>query len=113
MLNVLTYVLVGVQVLCAILLLSVILIQKTRGQGMVAFGAGMGESLFGAQMGNVLTRTTVILAVIFLTNSLVLSLLASQLRRRTIGDTIGTTPAAPAVPGGPGGMPPGPVPAQP
>jgi len=114
--SILTYLLVAVQILCALLLLGVILIQKTKGQGgIVAFGGGMGESLFGAQMGNVLTRSTVILAIIFLTNSLVLALLGANVRHRTVGDTIeGTAPmSAPAIPGGTPAPTPGPAPVVP
>ena len=52
---VLTALLVVVEIVSAVLLIGVILIQKTKSQGMgLAFGSGMGESLFGAQIGNVI-----------------------------------------------------------
>jgi protein translocase SecG subunit len=41
----------------------------------MAFGAGVGESLFGAQVGNVLTRITIILGIVFLVNTTLLGLL--------------------------------------
>ena len=80
--TILLYFLMFVEILCSLLLIGVVLLQKTKGQGVgLAFGAGMGESLFGAQMGNVLTKTTIVLGIIFLVNTTVLSLL--QVRRAT------------------------------
>jgi len=109
------YVLVVVEALCSILLIGVILIQKTKGQGMgLAFGAGMGETLFGSQMGNVLTRTTVILAIIFLVNTTVLAVLGSRQRETSIAESIPVT--APAAPAGLPGQPqpvPSPIPEAP
>ena len=66
------------EIIVCFLLGGVILLQKPKDGGLgVSFGGGMGESLFGAQMGNVLTKGTVILAVIFLLNTLILSRLTS------------------------------------
>ncbi|MFC1462575.1 preprotein translocase subunit SecG [Verrucomicrobiota bacterium] len=79
-----TYFLITVEVICSILLLGVILIQRTKSQGMgLAFGGAMGESIFGSQMGNVLTRTTVVLAIIFLVTTTLLAMLGA---RETAGD---------------------------
>lgn len=79
MLTMLKYFLTAVEALCCLLLLVVILIQKTRSQGMgLAFGANMGEMLFGSQVGNVLTKTTVILAIIFLVNTTLLAFLGAE-----------------------------------
>lgn len=65
--TILLHVLMALVVMSSILLVGVILLQRTRGGGMgLAFGAGMGEALFGAQAGNILTRITVVLATIFL-----------------------------------------------
>ncbi len=58
---------------------GVILLQKPKEGGLgVSFGGGMGEALFGAQMGNVLTKATIILGAIFLLNTLILSRLTSH-----------------------------------
>ena len=66
------------EIIICFLLGGVILLQKPKDGGLgVSFGGGMGESLFGAQMGNVLTKVTVGLAIIFLLNTLVLSRLTS------------------------------------
>ena len=41
----------------------------------ISFGGAGAEAVFGGQMGNVLTRTTVILAVVFLANTTLLAIL--------------------------------------
>ncbi len=65
---------VFVQVIVSLLLVVVILMQKSKSQGIgMAFGGGMGESLFGSQVGNVLTKITVALAAIFLVNTALLA----------------------------------------
>ncbi len=67
--------LVIIEVVTCLLLIGVILLQKSRDSGLgMAFGAGMGESLFGAQAGNILTRVTIILAAVFLVNTTLLTL---------------------------------------
>ena len=67
------------EVIVCFLLGGVILLQKPKEGGVgVSFGGGMGEALFGAQMGNVLTKATIILGTVFLLNTLVLSRLTSH-----------------------------------
>lgn len=67
-----------VEVVVCLLMGAVILLQKPKEGGLgVSFGGGMGEALFGAQMGNVLTRSTLILGAVFLLNTLILSRLTS------------------------------------
>ena len=96
---ILTYILILVEIIVSILLIGIILIQKTKGQGMgLAFGGGMGETLFGSQVGNVLTKATVILAVIFLVNTTLLAVMGTGKTSTSIGDTIPETPAAAAMP---------------
>ena len=88
------------EVLVCMLLIGVILLQRSKGSGTgVSFGGGAAEAVFGAQMGNVLTKSTVILAIVFLVNTLALSLLVA--RRGSTGEgslMSGETPrpAAPA-----------------
>ena len=60
----------------SLLLIGVILLQRNKGAG-AGVSFGMGEAVFGADMGNVLTRTTIVLGVIFLL--LVLGLFCSTL----------------------------------
>ena len=67
------------EVVVCFLMGGVIMLQKPKDGGLgVSFGGGMGEALFGAQMGNVLTKTTIILGAVFLLNTLVLSRLTSH-----------------------------------
>ena len=103
--GILTYFLITVEVICSIMLLGVILIQRSKSQGMgLAFGGAMGESIFGAQMGNVLTRATVVLAVIFLVTTTLLAMLgARDTGASSVVDGAPAPMAAPAMPGGMGG----------
>ena len=65
--SIITTLLLVVEVISALLLIVVILAQKSKDQGLgMAFGGGMGESLFGSRAGNVLTRMTITLTVVFL-----------------------------------------------
>ncbi len=67
-----------IEIVVCFLMGAVILLQKPKEGGLgVSFGGGMGEALFGAQMGNVLTKSTIILGIIFLLNTLVLSRLTA------------------------------------
>ena len=105
--NVLYVILWVVEVMVCLLLIGVILMQRSKGEGAVglSFGGGMGEALFGAQMGNVLTRATVILGFIFLANTLVLSILSARKEGRSLMEGV-SQPAAPAaLPSDFGGMP--------
>ena len=87
-------------VLSAILLVCVVLLQKGKDGGVVAMGAGVGEALFGAQVGSFLIKTTIVLGSIFLLSALTISILAS---RGYVGSSImdgapapQSAPAAPA-----------------
>ena len=86
--EILRYFLLFVEAVTCILMVGVILLQKSKGQGIgMAFGAGVGEALFGAQAGNVLTKTTVVLAAIFLLNTTLLALMGAS-HRATAGKSI-------------------------
>lgn len=79
-------ILLVLQVLVAVSLIGLILIQHGKGADAgAAFGSGASSTVFGAQgSGNFLSRTTAVLAFIFLANSLALAYIASQ-RIRTSG----------------------------
>jgi preprotein translocase subunit SecG len=77
--QILVYFLYTLEVIICFLLGGIIMLQKPKDGGLgVSFGGGMGEALFGAQMGNVLVKTTIILGSVFLINTLVLSRLTSH-----------------------------------
>jgi preprotein translocase subunit SecG len=66
-----------VEVACALVLILLVLLQRSRDEGLgMAFGNSMGESLFGAQATTILTKGTVIIAVVFMVNTLVLGKLS-------------------------------------
>ena len=102
--NVVFNILVGVQMLAALAMIGLILIQHGKGADMgAAFGSGASGSLFGASgSANFMSRTTAVFAAVFFATSLTLSYLASN-RLQTSGsvmDTVKTVPAPaqPAVP---------------
>ncbi len=68
------------QVIIAISLISLILIQHGKGADAgAAFGSGASSTMFGSQgSGNFLTKTTAVLAFLFLSNSLMLGYMATQ-----------------------------------
>ena len=68
------------QALVSIALIGFILIQHGKGADAgAAFGSGASSTVFGSRgSGNFLTRTTTVLAIIFLGNSLLLGYLASH-----------------------------------
>jgi preprotein translocase subunit SecG len=85
----LLWLLAFVELLTSFFLISAILIQKTKAQGAgLAFGASMGESLFGSQAGNFLTRTTVILAVVFLVNTVLLGMIGVRRSSTSVVDRV-------------------------
>ncbi|TSD59175.1 preprotein translocase subunit SecG [Variovorax sp. KBS0712] len=101
--NVVLNLLVGVQMLAALAMIGLILIQHGKGADMgAAFGSGSAGSLFGASgSANFLSRTTAVLAAVFFACTLLLAYFSharpagggSLLERAAVG-----APAAPAAP---------------
>lgn len=105
-----------VEVIVCLLMGGIILLQKPKDNGLGGvFGGGFGEAVFGAQVGNVLMRATIILGAIFLLNTLVLSRLTSVTRASVMEHA--TSPAAqqaaPALPSAPAPAAPASAPAAP
>lgn len=76
-----------VEVLSCLLLIGLVLLQKSKSEGLgLAFGAGAGESLFGARAGNVLSKATVVLGIVFMANTLLLGILFAQ-KEKTLMDS--------------------------
>ena len=73
--NVVLNLLVGVQMLSALAMIGLILIQHGKGADMgAAFGSGSAGSLFGASgSANFLSRTTAVLAAVFFASTLLLA----------------------------------------
>ncbi len=90
-------VLLVVQVLVAAALIGVVLIQRSDSDGF-GLGSGSGSNFMtGRSAANLLTRTTAILATVFIINSLALSILAARGNERSIVDQV-TESADPAIP---------------
>ena len=109
------FLLILIQVVSGILLIGIILLQKSKDEGLgLAFGASMGESLFGSRAGNVLTKITIGLAIVFMLNTVLLAVVSSHARRGSLIDQAAEGPApmpAPAAgPAMPGTPPPAAVP---
>ena len=103
--NVVLNILVGVQMLTALVMIGLILVQHGKGADMgAAFGSGSAGSLFGASgSANFLSRTTAVLAAVFFVTTLLLAYFShsgsagggSLLERTTTGTPIPAV--APAV----------------
>lgn len=111
-------ILILIDVLACLLLIGLILIQRSKSEGMggLAMGAGMGEALFGSRAGNVLTRGTIVLACIFMGSTTLLAVLYSRTGTGAseIQKAIQNVPTAPAPQQAPMGAPPAmPAPAAP
>lgn len=63
---------------CCVLLIVVILLQQGRGGGLAALGGGSTQVFGGRGAGDLLTRTTAILSVIFMTTNISLAYLGSS-----------------------------------
>jgi len=71
--------LIAVEIICSFLITCVILLQKSKGEGLgMAFGAEMGESIFGARASNVLVKITIWLGTIFIINTVILAMIYSH-----------------------------------
>jgi len=106
--------LVFIEIVTAVLLVAIILLQKIKDEGLgLAFGAGVGETLFGSRAGNVLTKITIGLAVIFLVDTLILGYIAAgKITSGSVTDQLPMEHSAPAQSGPMGGLPAMPAPAR-
>jgi preprotein translocase subunit SecG len=85
--EILKVLLVVVEVVSCLLLVGVILLQKSKSEGLgLAFGSGMGETLFGSRAGNVLTKITVTLGLVFLGTTAILGILFTRSHETSIID---------------------------
>lgn len=93
------HVLLVIHVLIATALIGVVLIQRSETDGF-GLGSGSGSNLMtGRAAANLLTRTTAILATLFIVNSLALSIMAARGGKDSIVDSIvAEDAAAPVVP---------------
>jgi preprotein translocase subunit SecG len=100
-------VLIVIHLMVVLAMIGVVLLQKSEGGGL-GMGGGGGGFLSSRGTANVLTRTTAILAAVFFSTSLILSILAGFERKPTSilgGQGAPTTAPQPGSPGpaAPGG----------
>jgi preprotein translocase subunit SecG len=97
---VITFILV-IHTLIAIGLVGVILLQRSEGGGL-GIGGGTGGGLMTARgAANLLTRSTTVLAVLFISTSILLAVLAAGTNKAKPIDTSLARTAAPAAPAAP------------
>lgn len=103
-----------VEVIVCLMLVLVVLLQKPKEGGLGgAIGGGMLEASLGADAGNVLIKTTIVLGAIFLLNTLVLARLTSTVHSRSLmradgeaaAEVAPALPAAPELPAAPAAAP--------
>ena len=92
-----------IEVVVCLMLALVVMLQKPKEGGLGgAIGGGMLEASLGADAGNVLIKSTIVLGTIFLLNTLVLARLTSTIHSRSLMAQEAEAPAqveqAPALP---------------
>ena len=97
--NVIVNVMLAVQMLTALGMIGLILIQHGKGADMgAAFGSGSSGSLFGASgSANFLSRATAAMATLFFVTTLALAYLGNS-RPASVGSVLESAPAAASVP---------------
>lgn len=96
-----------IHALIAIALVAVILLQRSEGGGL-GIGGGTGGGLMSARgAANLLTRSTTVLASLFILSSIVLAILAAGTNKAKPIDTslAKAAPVTPAAPPAPAGVP--------
>ena len=104
-----------IHILIAISLVGVVLLQKSEGGALGMGGGGMSGFMTGRSTANLLTRTTAILAVLFMVTSLSLVWFSNRDRapRSIIEEGAPPAPAAPVAPVAPAPQTPPAEPSQP
>lgn len=92
-------VLLVVHSILVVFLIGIVLIQRTDSDGLSGLGGGGNQFMTGRAKGNLMTRTTAILAGLFMVTSMVLAIMAGDMTKSSIvdtvhGDSMETAPAA-------------------
>ncbi|HOO77559.1 MAG TPA: preprotein translocase subunit SecG [bacterium] len=81
-------ILIALYVVVCVALVTIVLLQSGKGDGLAGvFGGGGGQAIFGARTGDLLTRSTTVLAVFFMLLSLILAVLSTN-RGETLSEEI-------------------------
>ncbi len=90
-----------IHVVVALVLVGVVLLQKSEGGALGMGGGGMSGFMTGRSTANLLTRTTAILAAVFMMTSILLVIMNSPSKApRSLIDE-GPVPSAPTMPAAP------------
>lgn len=91
--------------LISLALVAVILLQKSEGGGLGIGGGNAGGMMTARGAADLLTRSTMILASLFVLTSIVLAILATTNKHEHVIDTSLAKPATTSAPAAPGGVP--------
>jgi len=75
---------VVVHLITCLLLIILVLLQAGKGADAGAITGGFGQTYFGSQGGNILTKTTTVIAVIFMATSLGLTILNHKTASKSV-----------------------------
>jgi preprotein translocase subunit SecG len=88
--------LIILEAVCSLSLIGLILLQKSKSEGLgLAFGGGGNDSLLGARAGNVLTKATVGIGLVFLVNTMVLGMMFAGSSSPSLMDQVEVAAPAP------------------
>ena len=94
--NVVRTLLIILEAACCLSLIGLVLLQKSKSEGLgMAFGSGGNDSLFGARAGNVLTKATIGIFILFIANTLLLGILFAGSAKESLMDQAVLDVAAP------------------
>lgn len=105
-----TTVLIVVHLMVVLALIGIVLLQRSEG-GALGIGGGSGAFMSGRGAGNVLTRSTAVLAAVFFVTSIALTVLA-RIEARP-GDILDRLPASTSAPSGASSAPAAPASTEP
>jgi len=94
--NVIRTLLIILEAACCLSLIGLVLLQKSKSEGLgMAFGGGGNDSLFGARAGNVLTKATIGIFIVFIANTLLLGILFAGSANESLMDQAALNVPAP------------------
>jgi len=89
-------ILIIIYIVVCIALITIVLLQSSKGEGLAGvFGGGGGsQAIFGARTGDILTKSTTALAILFMVLSLVLAVLSGR-RAKSLSQEISAAASRP------------------
>jgi preprotein translocase subunit SecG len=81
---------VVIHIITCIFLILFVLIQSGKGSDMGSAFGGMSQTYFGTKGGNILTKITTVLAVVFMITSIILTVIQHRKTRSTVMEEVKT-----------------------